>query len=97
MGDKTGSDRIRIVIAALLAYALLRCCAASNAYKEEEKAHRALCSEVQALREERDASLHAWDSGPDDREIEKLARERLGLIMPNATIFSFTEAANKEG
>ena len=97
MGNKTGSDRIRIVIAALLAYALLRYCAASNAYKEEEGARRALGSEVQALREERDARQRAWNSEPDDREIEKLARERLGLVMPNETIFSFTEAENKEG
>ena len=97
MGDKTGTDRIRIVIAALLAYALVRYCAASKAYKEEESAHRTLRSEVQALREERDASLRAWDSGPDDREIEKLARERLGLVMPNETIFYFTGAGDKEG
>lgn len=97
MGERTGSEILWIVIAALLAYSMIRFCAASNAYKEAEGARRALCSEVQVLREERDARARALDSGPDDREIEKLARERLGLVMPNETIFYFPGAEDKEG
>ena len=36
---------------------------------------------------------------PDEEEIEKLARDRLGLVMPNETIFVFTEenSTKKEG
>ncbi len=97
MGEKTKSDAIRLVIVALLVYAIVRYCAASNTCKEAESTCRALGAEVQELREERDARMAAWLSEPDDREIEKLARERLGLVMPNETIFSFTEAENKEG
>ena len=52
---------------------------------------------VQTLREESDALERELNSWPDDREIEKLARERLGLVMPDETIFYFTNAEDKEG
>ena len=97
MSDKRRAGIVRIVIAALLVYAVLHCCAVGSAYKEAEEARRALGSEVQALRKERDARMRALESEPNDREIEKLARERLGLVMPNETIFFFTEAKDKEG
>ena len=97
MGERTGSTIIRIAVAALLAYAVTRFCAASNAYKEAEGARRSASAEVRALRTERDMRQAAWSSGPDDSEIEKLARERLGLVMPNETIFYFTEAEDKGG
>lgn len=85
------SDIIRLVIAVLLAYALVRYAAVRNSYEEAEKAHRALCLEVQALRDETDGLRRTLDSEPNGEEIEKLARERLGLVMPNETIFYFTE------
>lgn len=97
MSEQSRAGLARIVIAALLAYAVLHCCAVGHAYKEAEEARRALRSEVQALRQERDERMRALESEPDDREIEKLARERLGLVMPNETIFSFSEAKDKEG
>ena len=65
--------------------------------EEAEEARRTLSSEVQALREESAALERALDSPPDDSEIEKLARERLGLVMPDETIFIFTNAEDKEG
>ena len=82
-GDKTTSEIIRIVIVILLVYALAR----------------ALCSEVQKLREETDALERRVVTPPDEEEIEKLARDRLGLVMPNETIFVFTEenSTKKEG
>lgn len=96
-GNKTASRFIGIVIAALLAYGLIRFCIVKSQVKEAEEARRTLCSEVQALREETAALESALDSPPDDREIEKLARERLGLVMPDETIFYFTNAEDKEG
>ena len=91
-GDKTVSEIIRIVIAAALAYALIRCGAVKSSLEEAEKARRALCSEVQTLREETEALERALAAPPDEKEIEKLARERLGLVMPDETIFIFTDA-----
>ncbi|MBR0208966.1 MAG: septum formation initiator family protein [Oscillospiraceae bacterium] len=97
MWDKAGSRFISIVIAALLAYGLVRFCVVKSLLEEAEEARRTLCSEVQALREESAALERALDSPPDDREIEKLARERLGLVLPDETIFYFTNAEDKEG
>ena len=86
-----------IVIAALLAYSMIRFCIVKSKFEEAEIARRTLCSEVQMLREETDALERSLSSGPDEREIEKLARERLGLVMPDETIFCFTNAEDKEG
>ena len=98
-GDKTTSVIIRIVIAVLLAYALVRFVTVRNSYEEAEKARRALCLEVQMLREETEALEQKLNTPPEGEEIEKLARERLGLVMPNETIFTFTEedSTKKEG
>ncbi|GEM_PF-2312865 len=98
-GDKTTSEIIRIVIAVMLAYALWRFIAVQNTIKEAEAAHRALSAEVQLLREETDALARRVVTPPDKEEIEKLARDRLGLVMPNETIFVFTEenSTKKEG
>ena len=98
-GDKTTSEIIRIVIAVLLVYALVSFITVRNTIEEAEAAHRALCSEVQELREETDALERRVVTPPDKEEIEKLARDRLGLVMPNETIFVFTEenSTKKEG
>lgn len=88
---------IRIVIAVLLAYALIRCHAVMKSYEEAKSAHRELRSEVQMLREESEALQRELDTPPDDSEIEKLARERLGLVLPDETIFYFAQAGDKEG
>ena len=96
-GEKALSRFIGIVIAALLAYGIIRFCAVRKLLEEAEEARRTLCSEVQTLRQESAALERALDSPPDDREIEKLARERLGLVMPDETIFIFTNAEHKEG
>ena len=96
-GDKTVSEIIRIVIAVTLFYALMRFAAVKSTLEEAEKARRTLRSEVQVLREETDALAGALCSAPDEEEIEKLARERLGLVMPDETIFYFTNAEDKEG
>lgn len=91
------SEIIRIVIAALLAYALIHFCVVKSSLEEAEDARRTLGSEVQALREETNALERELQSGPNEEEIEKLARERLGLVLPGETIFSFTNAEDKEG
>ncbi len=85
------------MITVLLAYGLIRFCVVKSSLEEAERARRTLGSEVQALREETAALGRALDSPPDDGEIEKLARERLGLVMPDETIFIFTNAEDKEG
>lgn len=88
---------IRIVIAALLAYSLIRCHSVMKSYEEANSTRRELRSEVQTLREESLALQQALDTPPDDSEIEKLARERLGLVLPDETIFYFAQAGDKEG
>lgn len=95
-GGKTAPGLFRLIVAALLLYAAVRYCAAGKTLKEAESTRRALCSDVSVLREEQRALVDALSSGPDDREIEKLARERLGLVMPNETIFYFTEKDGKK-
>lgn len=85
------------MIAAILAYALIRCCAVKNSLEEAENARRALSSEVQTLRKETEALEAALCTRPEEEDIEKLARERLGLVMPDETIFIFTNAEDKEG
>ena len=85
------------MIAAALAYAILRCCAVKSTLEEAEKARRALSAEVQTLREEKEALEQMLRSSPEEKDIEKLARERLGLVMPDETIFYFTNAEDKEG
>ena len=96
-GEKTASRFFAVVIAVLLAYGLIRLYAVKSMLEEAEEARRTLCSDVQELREESAALKRALDSPPDDREIEKLARERLGLVLPEETIFYFTNAEDKEG
>ena len=91
------SEFIRLVIAALLVYAIIRYCAVSSTLEEAEEARRTLGSEVRTLREETAARERALLSPPDDGEIEKLARERLGLVLPDEAIFYFTNAEDKEG
>ena len=96
--EGTGLSRlIRIVIALLLAYALARGAAVRKSYEEAEIARRELRSEVQMLREETEALKSALETEPEDSEIEKLARERLGLVLPDETIFYFAQAEAKEG
>ena len=96
--EGTGLSRlIRIVIALLLAYALARGAAVRKSYEEAEIARRELRSEVQMLREETEALKSALETAPEDSEIEKLARERLGLVLPDETIFYFAQAEDKEG
>ncbi|MBR0039853.1 MAG: septum formation initiator family protein [Oscillospiraceae bacterium] len=95
-GDKTVSEIIRIVIAVTLLYALVRFVAVKSSLEEAENARRTLRSEVQVLREETAALEGALSSAPDEEEIEKLARERLGLVMPDETIFMFNQCL-KEG
>ena len=97
MGDKSLTRIVAVLIAVLLAYGSVRFCIVKSKLEEAEIARRTLCSEVQMLREETDALARSLSSGPDEREIEKLARERLGLVMPDETIFYFTNAEDKEG
>ena len=85
------------MIAAVLAYALIRFCAVKSTLEEAENARRALGSEVQTLRLETEALSRALDAPPDEREIERSARERLGLVLPEESIFTFTNAEDKEG
>ena len=97
MGDKSLTRIVAVLIAVLLAYGSVRFCIVRSMLEEAEEARRTLRSEVQALREETAALSCVLESPPDDREIEKLARERLGLVMPDETIFCFTNAEDKEG
>lgn len=81
---------ICFVAVALLLYSL--CSLAAVAWKVEaaEKEHCRLEEEYAAVKTEHEMLTTRLENGLDDREIEELARERLGLVMPGEKIFYFS-------
>ena len=89
-----------------VAAALLLICAGAHycvTLRSLDRAERTLAearSSVEALQIETEKLTRDLDEGYDDAELEKLARERLGLVMPQETVFIFAEKESiidKEG
>ena len=86
---KMRDDLRSIVAAALIAYSAFTALSAQARVRraaaleaELSERHSALCAEVEALRRLPPAS---------DELMERLARERLGLVLPGEIIFYFAD------
>lgn len=79
------------VAVVLLLYSLIHLSAATIRKDRAEAALASLINERDSLRRENER-LHArLDGALTDSEIEAMARERLGLLMPDEQIFTFAD------
>lgn len=83
-------ELICFVAVALLLYALCGLAAVSLKLDAAEKSFAALEKEYAAAVSEQKALTEKLEEGLDDSDLEELARERLGLVMPGEKIFYFT-------
>lgn len=80
---------IYIILISLLLYSLLTLSFARVSLGELRVREAALLSEYTAL-EERNASLkHDVENCRSDENMERLARDKLGLVYPGETVFYF--------
>ena len=82
---------ISFVAVALLVYSLCILAAASLKLDSAEKDLAALEEKYALLVSEQETLTARLESGLSDDELERLARERLGLVMPGEKIFYFSE------
>ena len=82
---------VRIVLVALMAYALLHFAAARAELEQTRQLAGALAEEQARLEKENQDLTQLLEAGYDEGTIEALARERLGLVMPGETVFYFTK------
>ena len=71
-------------------------CGAVNSLREAENERLALLSERDRLRAQVCSLGDRLESGADDAQIEAMARERLGLVMPGEPIYYFTDEESKK-
>jgi len=79
----------RIVILSLMCYALLSLGSVQKDLKRTERIAEELEKEVSLLREENGQLQRLLAQGYDDSQMELLARQRLGLVMPGEIVFYF--------
>ena len=82
---------VRIVLVALMAYALLHFAAARAQLEQTRQLTGALAAEQESLEAENRRLAGLLESGYDEGTLEAMARERLGLVMPGETVFYFTK------
>ena len=82
---------VRIVLVALMAYALLHFAAARAELEQTRQLAGALTAEQESLEAENRRLTGLLEAGYDDGTMEAMARERLGLVMPGETVFYFTK------
>ena len=82
---------VRIVLVALMTYALLHFAAAKAQLEQSRQLAGALAEEQARLEKENQDLTQLLEAGYDEGTIEALARERLGLVMPGETVFYFTK------
>lgn len=80
---------LRIVVVALLLYALANFAAVRGDLRRTEKLAEDYGAQVQRLRGENETLRLKLEQGMSDEEYIQLARERLGLVMPGEKIFYF--------
>lgn len=85
---------VRLVAVALLLYALLGLAAQWRLLCRTESAERELSLELRQLREENAALAEKLSGASRDREMERLARERLGMVRPGDTVFYFVDGTD---
>lgn len=93
---QTRSKLIYIVAVVLLLYSVASLSKSYSEYVTLQGKKEQLCETVEAMRHENErlrAELAAVETG---EAMERLARERLGYVMPNEKIFYFIEADDAE-
>lgn len=82
---------IRIVLIALMGYAILNFASARAELGRTEETVQALRAEYEDLMAENRLLTQRLVAGGDDETIETLARQRLGLVLPGEKVFYFTK------
>lgn len=81
---------LRIIVISLFLYATAGFAMGLRNLRESERQIEAAEQELSELKEENMSLKAGLASLPDAEAMEKLARERLGMIMPGEKIFVFT-------
>lgn len=76
-----------IVIAVLLAYGVISLMNIRAEVTEADKTKAQLQTEIEQMQEENAALQYAIDNQEDPGTIEDIARDKLGLVMPDEQIF----------
>jgi len=80
---------IRIVLVSLLLYAALSLSATRRELRQLDGTRREAQETLAALREENAQLKDSLSQDRSEEEMERLARERLGLVRPGEKIFYF--------
>lgn len=78
-----------IVALAMLAYSLAGAAAVRRSLAELQDEALAAEAELSALIEEKNELLRQLDCAGSDEEMQRLAREKLGLVLPGERIYCF--------
>jgi cell division protein FtsB len=87
---------IRIVLPALLIYAALCLASTRRALYTAGQEEASLRARLEAVEQENRTLNQRLSEGWSSEELEALARERLGLVLPGDRIFRFTSDAQEE-
>ena len=87
---------LRIVLPALLIYAALCLASTRRALYAADAEEAALRTRLEAVEQENRAMSRRLTEGWSAEELEALARERLGLVLPGDRIFRFASGAQEE-
>lgn len=79
----------RIVVLSLMCYALLSLGSVRRDVYRTEQIAEELEQELYFLQEENNRLRLLLEQGYDDSQMQNLARERLGLVMPGERVFYF--------
>ena len=85
---------LRLVAVALLLYALGTVTSVSRKLKECEAAEKMRMHQLQQLQEENTELTEKLSGSGKDEEMERLARDRLGMVRPGDLIFYFTQGVS---
>ena len=89
---------VRIVLLALMLYAAACLATARRELETAQSAEEALRARLEAVEQENRTVSAKLTEGWSAEELETLARERLGLVLPGERIFRFpAEAAEQTG
>lgn len=76
-----------VVIVGLIAYACIALMNMRTKVAEANETEADLREQVESIQEENAALQYAIDHQYDDKTIEDIARDKLGLVMPDEKIF----------
>ena len=81
---------VPIVLLCLFLYAAASLFSSRRELTQAQALEAALERELELLQEENQRMQQKLESGFSDEEIQQLARQRLGLVLPGEKIFYFT-------